>query len=68
MVWLNLLLKLYIYIYMYVCMYYNNNNNNNNIVLYILRDVFIFCIIILLQTLFDFIWLEFFDVSITSET
>ena len=53
---------------MYVCMYYNNNNNNNNIVLYILRDVFIFCIIILLQTLFDFIWLEFFDVSITSET
>ena len=43
------------------------NNNNNNIVLYILRDVFIFCIIILLQTLFGFIWLAFFDVSITSE-
>ena len=43
------------------------NNNNNNIVLYILRDVFIFCIIILLQALFGFIWLAFFDVSITSE-
>ena len=41
--------------------------NNNNIVLYILSDVFIFCIIILLQTLFGFIWLAFFDVSITFE-
>ena len=42
--------------------------NNNNIVLYILSDVFIFCIIILLQTLFGVVWLAFFDVSITFES